>query len=329
MKTIIILTVLAVAAMIKYVLANRKKVTDKKTTPQDPLATTIYHDRTRPGLTNEDWKSKFESAGLEHHWKRFEGLLRDEVRMSTRGVPEAEIKLGQSKIGGHPDLPRDQSWFSEDNGKSLSFVAQINLSETKPFDVSDHLPQRGILYFFYSAEQEAWGFDPKDKDKFKVFYFDGDTTQLERLEVPTDLPEHALFRSCKVSFTSAVSLPSWESDSLNGIFTAEEQDTYMELTNEGQMTKLLGYADNIQGTMEEECQMVTNGLYAGDASGYNDPRAEELRKDADKWILLFQLGSIDEASMMWGDLGRLYFWIKREDLESRKFDKSWCVFQCS
>lgn len=320
---------MAVGATLIYILWIRKKATDPSTTPEKPRATTDDHDRTMPGLTNEDWKIKFQNAGIEHHWNRFEGLLRDEIRISTREVPEAEIKLGQSKIGGHPDLPRDQSWFSEDNGKSLSFVAQINLGETEPFDRSGRLPARGILYFFYSAEQEAWGFDPKDKDKFKVFYFDGDLTQLERVEVPPDLPEHALFRSCKVSFTSAVSLPSWESDILNGVFTDEEQDTYLELTIEGQMTKLLGYADSIQGDMEEECQMVTNGLYVGDTTGHNDPRAEELRKDAANWILLFQLDSIDKAGMMWGDLGRVYFWMKKEDLESRKFEKSWCVLQCS
>ncbi|MBK8507085.1 MAG: DUF1963 domain-containing protein [Saprospiraceae bacterium] len=50
----------------------------------------------------------------------------------------------------------------------MSFIAQINLSEIASFDKSKQLPPQGILYF-YSAEQEIWGFDIKDKDKFKVF----------------------------------------------------------------------------------------------------------------------------------------------------------------
>lgn len=32
--------------------------------------------------------------------------------------------------------------------------------------------------------------------------------------------------------------------------------------------------------------------------------------------------------MMWGDVGRLYYWIRREDLAQRRFDKVWLVLQC-
>jgi uncharacterized protein YwqG len=70
-------------------------------------------------------------------------------------------------------------------------------------------------------------------------------------------------------------------------------------------------------------------LYCGDPSGYNDPRAEGLKKDANQWILLFQIDSIDKAGMMWGDVGRVYFWIKKDDLEKKDFDKIWFVLQCS
>lgn len=108
-----------------------------------------------------------------------------------------------------------------------------------------------------------------------------------------------------------------------------EQDAYIEITSIGGSTKLLGYSENIQGTMEDECQLVTNGLYCGDPSGYNDPKAKELLKDAGKWILLFQIDSIEKAGMMWGDVGRIYFWIKKEDLRNKRFDKSWMVLQCS
>lgn len=329
MKTLIILAVIIAIATIIYMTTVKKKVTNKINDLNASPATVESYGRTAPLLTTDDWKLKFQDAGLEQHWQKFEPLLRSEIAIQPEDASDTEIKVGQSKIGGQPDLPKNQTWFKENNGKSLGFLAQINLSETRQFDKSNQLPSSGLLYFFYSAEQEAWGFDPKDKDKFKVFYFNGDIKDLERTDFPSDLPEHSKYKTCKLSFANSVSAPNWESDIVNGLLTSEEQDAYVELTVDGEITKLLGHSDNIQGTMEVECQLVTNGLYCGDPSGYNDPRVEGLKKDANQWILLFQIDSIDKAGMMWGDVGRVYFWIKKDDLEKKDFDKSWFVLQCS
>jgi uncharacterized protein YwqG len=92
--------------------------------------------------------------------------------------------------------------------------------------------------------------------------------------------------------------------------------------------QLLGLPRPIQGEMELECQLVTNGLYTGDASGYKDPRRKTLEPGAIDWTLLLQVDSDDNAGMMWGDLGRLYFWVRRQDLASRNFDKVWTILQC-
>jgi uncharacterized protein YwqG len=81
--------------------------------------------------------------------------------------------------------------------------------------------------------------------------------------------------------------------------------------------------------MEEECELVTNGIYCGDASGYNDPRVKSLEPNAKNWKLLLQIDSNDENDMMWGDCGRLYFWIKKDDLFNKNFNNSWVILQCS
>lgn len=44
------------------------------------------------------------------------------------------------------------------------------------------------------------------------------------------------------------------------------------------------------------------------------------------WILLFQVDSEDYADMMWGDLGRVYYVIKKEGLENKNFDNIWTLF---
>lgn len=31
---------------------------------------------------------------------------------------------------------------------------------------------------------------------------------------------------------------------------------------------------------------------------------------------------------MWGDCGRVYFWIQQDDLKKRKFGNVWLILQC-
>ena len=57
-------------------------------------------------------------------------------------------------------------------------------------------------------------------------------------------------------------------------------------------------------------------------------RAKKLEAGARDWRLLFQVESDGNAKMMWGDAGRLYFWIRDEDLRAARFYRTWLVFQC-
>lgn len=285
--------------------------------------------------TENDFKEHFDKKGLSRHWEFFKLHLKTEILMLPKSSNELELKLGQSKIGGQPDLPKNIEWFKEDDGKHLSFIAQINLAEIASLDNLKQLPQQGILYFFYSAEQEAWGFDIKDKDKFKVFFYEGNLAELKRQDFPKDLNEHSRYKPCKLTFQTSVSLPDWEQDYVSSRLNENETEKYLEITEDLENlawddNKLLGHSDNLQGPMELECELVTNGLYCGNSTGYNDPKAKELEKNKDAWELLFQVDSnYEEAGMMWGDIGRLYFWIKKEDLKNKKFDKCWLILQCS
>ncbi len=80
--------------------------------------------------------------------------------------------------------------------------------------------------------------------------------------------------------------------------------------------------------MDLECQLASNGIYQGDNEWINNKKAEKLAAGKDDWIMLFQLDSDDETKMMWGDVGMLYFWIKKKDLESLNFDNCWMILQC-
>lgn len=269
-------------------------------------------------------KDLFEVNDLGEKWKKLEPLLRAGIYCKIKNSKKP-ILIGESKIGGLPDLPKNQIWFTSQE-KPLSFLAQINFEEVKKFDIENKLPEKGIIYFFYNAEKETEGYLLSDKDEFKVFYFDGDIDQLERTKAPNNLDEEFIFNEAKLGFKNELDLPDCRYQELDSIFkTSEEQDAYCEIQNElgyeyDAFHKLLGHSDNIQNPMEIECERIVNG-----EMDYNDPN--QIKKSK-KWILLFQLDSDEDLDFMWGDGGRIYFWIKEKDLKAKKFEKVWMQSQC-
>jgi uncharacterized protein YwqG len=277
------------------------------------------------------WRKLLAHEGLGRLVPLLGGRVRQAVRAKTHrieGVPVA----GGSRIGGRPDLPADLPW-PEHDGQPLMFLAQLDLAEVHSVHPSGELPAAGHLWFFYSLAQ-PWGFDPKDAGGSRVFYRPPGTRLLPA-EAPEGLPPDGRFKPCSVSFEAFEDIPEPEDDDpqLGGL-DENEADRYVELRNYissgGQESshKLLGFANPVQGAMELECQLVTNGVYCGDESGYRGPRAEALRDGLTEWRLLLQLDSDGEAGMMWGDLGRLYFWIRESDLRERRFESTWTILQC-
>src|SRR5687768_4995280 len=152
----------------------------------------------------EEFRTKLEINGLGHYFDKLQTLSKNAIRLFPKKIGENQQAIGQTRIGGKPDLPKHITWVTETNTiettekkllvfstkkketitKPLSFVAQINLYETSQYDEENLLPKTGFLYFFYSAEQEAWGFDQIDKNKFKVIYWNGNMDEL----VTTDYP---------------------------------------------------------------------------------------------------------------------------------------------
>lgn len=276
--------------------------------------------------TFEEVEQYFQKFGLSKYYEMIKPQVRDRIDIDLNPADDDIMRIGQSKVGGKPDLPVKTEWPKTDDGVPLAFIAQINCEEAAAFDKSGLLPKTGLISFFYSAEQEAWGFDPADYDKFSVLFTDGET--LHRREVPGTVPEDALYISNEMIFSRSLSLPTNENEVIDRVIAKDDFDTYLDVSV-GVENQMFGYANNVQGEMELECQLVTNGLYCGDSTGYQHKRVSQLKAGKKDWVLLFQIGSEDEKTgMMWGDVGRLYFWIKKQDLEMRRFDKSWFALQC-
>jgi uncharacterized protein YwqG len=242
---------------------------------------------------------------------------------------KTEGKTGESKLGGLPDLPVSLEW-PKFKGRPMSFLAQIRLSALASQSLASNLPGAGILYFFYDQEQGAWGFDPKDKGFFSVL-FSPEETDLSGRPAPEGLPETARFKESAVCFKEEASYATGEHPALKAM-PAGLTDLCLEYI-EAKLGKeprhrLFGYADQIQGDMMLECQLVTHGLYCGDSTGYNDPRAKELEKGVSDWKLLLQIDSDEDLGFMWGDAGRLYFCATDVMLRERRFADVWMIMQC-
>jgi uncharacterized protein YwqG len=61
--------------------------------------------------------------------------------------------------------------------------------------------------------------------------------------------------------------------------------------------------------------------------GITDGAASFMEKGSpNDWILVLEVNS--KFGFMWGDAGRLYFCIHKEDLAMRNFSEVWMEFQC-
>jgi uncharacterized protein YwqG len=263
--------------------------------------------------------------GIEEHLDYLKSLRTPAIAMSA----SAEAK--RSRIGGLPLLPDGVPW-PEWKNKPLSFLCQIDLNEIPDACERHGLPDSGMLFFFYSQEQDTWGFDPKDEGSWRVVYATspGSTPRA----APDGLDQAFVYMEKAVAFNHLETYPDGQDDRVGALNLSDRQsDQYVELCSgvfeDGPRHHLFGYPSPVQGNdMELECQLVSHGLYCGDPSGYRHQRAKELEAGRCDWVLLLQLDTDDDAGMMWGDCGMLYFWIRKDDLARGHFDKCWMILQC-
>ena len=229
-------------------------------------------------------------------------------------------------LGGEPALPAGVSWPTR-NGRRLPFLACIDLPSVAEAVPIDWLPRAGRLLFFYDVEEQAWGFDPKDRGAWAVIHAQ-DTAAPAGTPSPGALPRQF------VSPRRIASLPSYERPEFEALGLPEDQsEALMELGiavyGDAPKHQIGGYPHPIQGdAMELECQIVSHGIYAGEPSAYQDPQARALEDGAKDWRLLLQVDSDDAINVMWGDAGIVYFWVREQDARAGRFENVWLVLQC-
>ncbi len=229
-------------------------------------------------------------------------------------------EFGFSRFGGLPTVPADFVWPTYENAP-LALLLQLDLAEVAESGTDLGLPDRGSLYFFYDQEQSTWGSADEDLGSWRVLYIDRSESDLQEVEPPEGL--EIVYPTSHVQFRSVSVYPSPERIPGSDDWYDDDMEAYIELKDSIFGTPdrhyMGGYPDPIQDDdMESQCDL---SFKDGDDHGNSDAKS--------RWKLLLQLDSDNKVNFMWGDVGRLYFFIRNSDLAVRNFDNVWMVLQCS
>jgi len=316
MKTILIsILILTALLAVAWWLAPKLRPSKKPNAPA-----------TIPRTTNPDTASIPKGPISD---EEFRGLIQ---RLSLPGLLlQGSPGPTNSYLGGMPPADLETDW-PRWKGRPLGFLACIRLADIG--DTLPWLPQHGRLLFFYDLEETPWGFDPADRGSWQVIHLPGDGNA-SSVEPPADLSKEHRIPIKHLRFKKAELPPTWDHAALDHVELTDSQGDWLEehrdsLIGENDARHQMGsYPSAVQSAdMETECQLASNGLYLGDATGYNDPRAAELKEGASDWRLLLQIDSDDDVNLMWGDVGMIYFWAREQDARAGDFSRTWLILQC-
>lgn len=237
-------------------------------------------------------------------------------------VPQRDLTLWQSKIGGSPYLPKTVDYPKGENGTELQFLAQINFAEVPHLP---DFPEAGMLQFYMAADDDLYGANFEDYSKsenFRVLYFpeiEADETQLvtDFSFLPDNDDYSPLSGAAALQFTKKFEPMSWGdyqfNDRLGHLFETDElRWEYAEKVGRSEGHRIGGYPGFTQ----------------------TDPREyDEAYRTFD--CLLFQLDSEEvgtqkdcRVDLMWGDTGIANFFIKSDALKRRDFSEILFNWDC-
>lgn len=245
----------------------------------------------------------------------------EQLKPQVSHLYQSALRLSQTetetntKLGGKPYV-KDASfqWPHIDN-EPLPFIAQLDLSELAVTSNIDWLPTTGILLFFYDIETMPSGLEANDNELWKVIYFEQSNTESD---FPANLIKEFQFESIYLKAIKIEQLPSQHRNKIINLnLSVSQKEAYDELCDreigDQPSHQISGFPDCIQDDdMELTCQQLTQNK----DSTIND------------WRLLLQLDTDENAEMIWGDCGILYFWIREQDAKNYAFDKVRLILQC-
>lgn len=241
------------------------------------------------------------------------------MEISAFKLKDDIFEIGESKMGGNPDVPKTFIWPTSNN-IPLSFIMQINCSETNFQNVCPIFPTTGIISFFLATKTSNYSLDA-NQNWCKVFYFK-ECDVLSRKVYPGDFSEARILQSKSLEFRKKISVPSDLSGIIDQLKMTPEQIEHYEMDLRiytdllaVQRHRIFGHPYLIQ--KNSWIDKVTSTIGEDYQSGKNLP----INFDSNGFTLLLQFDSecSDEINLL--DAGVLTVWIKNEHLVQKKFDE--------
>ena len=264
------------------------------------------------------------------------GLLRPSFHLRALEPDDAVVGY----LGGDPELPADVEWPTWEGHGPLYLVAALDCAQVPTQHLDIPLPADGTLLFFYFdglGENTVAYNDPESvKNGTRVLYIPAGTEVAPRSRPDGEAPYPRLELGGEMIATvpdnghpeliAAFGDPEDGSDYCDYPTTDPDGTGFWEaLTafrrDHSPHHRVGGYALPLQGQVEPEGAQV---LHPAD-----DEQDEKARKDtAAQLVLLAQIDSDARTQMGWGDAGRLYWLIRRDDLAAGRFDEATFTWQC-
>ncbi len=298
------------------------EVVCRKLTPIDRLLLTISDKSQSEDELLDQLILHFD---LTHHQKIIRDISRPALTIETRRIAEKNLPVGTSKIGGSPDLPHGREWPTYRDGRSLSFLFQINFSEIEN-NTGLNLPRTGVIALF-----SVWGWTKKDdaspqipnsaeelinQNTWNTLLYSENQCLLERRRTPRGTPK---YKATSLTLSQHRSLPG----------TLEQMERYDHGMNNIELERYLELAYNYESALDAiqgRRSRVSRSRHQ--LGGYGRFEADcPIGAPLDSMDFFFQIGSDRKADMEWGAAGDLYFFAQISEKCSEW--PSWGAYQSS
>lgn len=248
-------------------------------------------------------------------------------------------------LGGEPLMPADAEWPEWEGHGPLSFVAAVDCGEIPVQELDIPVPADGMLLFFYFngiGDDAVQYLDPDSvKGGTRVVYVPEGTENVGPRPAPEGLEP---FPRVMLTGELIATAPDNENAALVAAFGEAGEDpaadddyteypTVGDADGDGFYDALTTFGRDhsphhrVGGYALPKAGSVTKEAAHAVAPGDDDAAKAQRRELVTELVMLMQVDSDGRAAMEWGDTGRLYWLIRREDLAARDFDKATFTWQ--
>lgn len=259
----------------------------------------------------------FLSKRLAEHWPQLEATLMPHIRVHA--TPAHHLPYEQSKFGGPTLLPKDFPYPTDSEGAKMFPLAQLNFAEIQPLE---GYPTKGWLQFYISTNDDyGIQFSRRALQKnFRVLYFED--VDMDNIRTDFDfILQERMHEKSPVSMQHELRFTKEES--YVGVYDIRFKKTF------GMDARAFaaGFGKRLSGTIHEELfmQFPNTGHKIGGYAYFadEDPRGNsEYQQDIprlEEYLLLLQIDSVSEDTIMWGNHGVCNFFIHPDQLLQKDF----------